>query len=535
MRISKSQQIGKEAEDVLQSMLPKTWNINPQKNDFGKDYYVEVGDEAGNLTGVSFVIQLKGHEKPKLRASFGCVNESLTRKHAVYYLDHVRDVPAFLVVVDTIRRTAWFMFLQQTLDLDQSWRSRKSATLRIPVTNDLSNTVHFTDAVLKAVQTLKLMNGSISDGIKAEAYRLKQREPRLRIAKANIVEGQPTQLHLAPTEDFSFKIRMPVEKRVDFYERGLPVKFAPGELTAEGTRYFEPVTKSGGVVSATKVCEGDFLVSCRGEHDEIVAELSFAGTFEGGASEGRFHGRFKNSPFVIDLNPWFRRFDNDTPCHASISAKFSGWSGQRIDSLSWFDDLYRLSNALCQGQRLFGRACIRGRYGEFLEMHFQGQQCSESFGWIMKSLYKARWVCAFIGINPTLSWSKFNESIDTIDELYELLQGRSYQASLEQCELQMKVGEKGLSLLESLGNEIMLQETRRVSSFQLLGVECDFPRVVRRTFANLSPEIVSRGEEGKESEVVLRAISGATVKVEFVDAIKDDVPFKGLTLDLAGE
>ncbi len=41
---------------------------------------------------------------------------------------------------------------------------------------------------------------------------------------------------------------------------------------------------------------------------------------------------------------------------------------------------------------------------------------------IMKSLYKARWVCAFIVLNPTLSWSKFYESIDTIDELYELLQ-----------------------------------------------------------------------------------------------------------------
>ncbi len=96
------------------SSFPKTWNINPQKNDFGKDYYVEVGDEAGNLTGVSFVIQLKGHEKAK---NFEHLSAALTsHSHASMRLlsRSCAGRAAFLVVVDTIRRTAWFMFLQQT-------------------------------------------------------------------------------------------------------------------------------------------------------------------------------------------------------------------------------------------------------------------------------------------------------------------------------------------------------------------------------------------------------------------------------------
>ena len=86
-----------------------------QHDDYAKDYLVEIGEDDTNLTGDSFYVQLKGQQNVAVSADGKTIRFSLETKYATYYLDKIRDLPVFLVVVDVTKRQAWYRFLQPFL------------------------------------------------------------------------------------------------------------------------------------------------------------------------------------------------------------------------------------------------------------------------------------------------------------------------------------------------------------------------------------------------------------------------------------
>src|SRR3954466_15867105 len=88
------------ARRTFRNLLPPAWVANSHATDYGKDYLVEIAEAGGELTGISFYVQLKGQGRPRLNAGGDRVTYSLDSKHARYYHDRVTDLPVFLVVVD---------------------------------------------------------------------------------------------------------------------------------------------------------------------------------------------------------------------------------------------------------------------------------------------------------------------------------------------------------------------------------------------------------------------------------------------------
>src|SRR4051794_40378527 len=147
MNKHRTHQIDDLAQRVLRDALPPAWVPNEQTNDYGKDYLVEIGEDNGDLTGSSFYVQLKGQERADISVDGQWVKFSLETKYAAYYLDRIKDLPVFLVVVDVTLKRGWWLFLQPVLEADQVWRGQDSTTISIPTTNDIAETAPLREAV----------------------------------------------------------------------------------------------------------------------------------------------------------------------------------------------------------------------------------------------------------------------------------------------------------------------------------------------------------------------------------------------------
>ena len=104
MNKHRTHQIDDLAQRVFHNALPPTWVSNEHTNDYGKDFHVEIGDHNGDLTGNSFYVQLKGQERVVSTSDGHSVKYSLETKYAIYYLDQIKDLPVFLVMVDVEKK-----------------------------------------------------------------------------------------------------------------------------------------------------------------------------------------------------------------------------------------------------------------------------------------------------------------------------------------------------------------------------------------------------------------------------------------------
>jgi hypothetical protein len=150
MQRPRSHQIDEKAQRIFRSALPETWVLNEPQRDYAKDYLVEIGESDGRLTGSSFYVQLKGKERVTFSPDKRSALFPLNTKHAAYYLDRIKDLPVFLVLIDVTRGKGWFEFLQPRLDADQQWRKRTTVTVRLPASNDVANAVQLQLAVENA-------------------------------------------------------------------------------------------------------------------------------------------------------------------------------------------------------------------------------------------------------------------------------------------------------------------------------------------------------------------------------------------------
>src|ERR1051325_10817525 len=104
MQRALTHQIDEEARRVLKNALPSSWVLNELNNDYGKDYHLELSDEANELTGTAIMVQLKGQLKAVINSSRTHVAFPLEKRYSTYYYDKVKDIPVFLVVVDVTEK-----------------------------------------------------------------------------------------------------------------------------------------------------------------------------------------------------------------------------------------------------------------------------------------------------------------------------------------------------------------------------------------------------------------------------------------------
>ena len=161
-----SHQIDDAARAIFDDLRPKTWVANEHRHDYGKDYLVEMGEANGNLTGESFYVQLKGQVRVSFNSSGKLAKFSLRTKHAAYYLDKVKDLPVFLVVVDVTKKRGWWVHLQPILDGESLWRRRNSVTIDLPASNELADVGKLREAVEVAKRWMRIRHRlAVGEGI----------------------------------------------------------------------------------------------------------------------------------------------------------------------------------------------------------------------------------------------------------------------------------------------------------------------------------------------------------------------------------
>ncbi len=135
--------IDEDAQRIFRNHFNKRNGFLVRKlpEDYGVDYMVELIDDQGQASGISFYVQLKGTEKTKIKNDF--IALSLKKSTLNLYSRHL--FPTFIIIIDVINKQGYwhnsFDLIDELDQINPFWRSEpeKTATIYIPINQDFSD------------------------------------------------------------------------------------------------------------------------------------------------------------------------------------------------------------------------------------------------------------------------------------------------------------------------------------------------------------------------------------------------------------
>ena len=335
-----SHDIDAAAKRIFKSTLPTDWEIRKQSPDYRIDYQVELFQDQQS-TGLWFNVQLKGTKSPRFSKSGQYVSFALQSEHLAYYVEKV-PLPVFLVVVDVRKKRGWWIFLQQYALEDlthKPWQKQKSLTVRLPRSNSLADASEIRSAVEHAERFMRDLRPSrVQPAIKQEKARLEELDPRFVVSLR--ADERATHVHLQAKEKVELPLKITGEhaqqKLAQVVEAGEKVEFSQGEAIVSGSPLFEGLggpkafdpghQKSAGVRLALLTPKGIEMCS-----------LHFQGHWRCGTKRGTFEGCLERSPLTLRVPLEI----NNCETQVHLGFDISQWSGQRLRSLAYFQEISR--------------------------------------------------------------------------------------------------------------------------------------------------------------------------------------------------
>ncbi|MES2790607.1 MAG: DUF4365 domain-containing protein [Planctomycetota bacterium] len=431
MKRSKSHQIDEHAQQLLKQALPVTWVLNEQHKDYGKDYLVEIGDENGELTGQSFYLQLKGQETVRTGAKEDRPTFPLKANHAEYYANKVNDLPVFLAVIDISAKRGWWLFLQPSLYLNQTWRAQKTVTLPIPIANDLFDHQRLRDAVMMAKRWMRLSHPiSIHEAVISHKQLIELQDPRFEV-KVSLRKDRPHfTLHAKQPVNLTIQITKDSEdvkkKFEELIARGREVDFHPGEITILGSSLFESANDSGCVLQASIKREASLSLICFDNNDMEIGRLNeIPGQFVGGQKELNFNGAYPNSPLTFSLGPVGPNLAGKVGMHFDPQK----WNSYKLHLLPYFDRIYHFFEALSKSAAATVDCYIDGNcYFSVRLQLLEDDSFVQPLSQFLDKVMKFRKIARHFNIDPVWDDAKFDdETIDKVEQLYGVFIEGSYQ------------------------------------------------------------------------------------------------------------
>lgn len=475
MKRAVSHQIDELAKRILGDALPPTWLVNQQEagKDYAKDYLVEIGEHDGELTGMSFFIQLKGKQKATILRKDRVVTCAIESKYARYYHDRIKDLPVFLVVADTTDRLAWWIFLQPILAANASWKKKSQTTIRLPLTNDLRDIAAFQKAIVDAKRWLRVHHSeAIQDSIEAAKLDVRRKDPRFDV-DISVTKGD-VHYQLLPKETVSgtleLKARDPGTRRafIKMIEQGGSVAFKSGELNITGSKLFEDVERLG--------CELKFEVKFQCSVSLIILDTDgkelgrlndVPGEFSGGSKQLWFRGGITKTPFGIGLGP----FSNEIEGSMQLTMAPVKWNGQTLLQLAYFDRLASFFDAIPQSNALRIEIQRDGNVVHTLNARLPNQELLLNWVAFLDLVARARRVCKRVDIDPVWSLQMFSEeTIDTIQELHSIFFESGFETPTPNARLTATVHTDSIPkawLSGGFGREMMRVES--TCTYDILG------------------------------------------------------------------
>jgi hypothetical protein len=423
MKRHRTHQIDELAQQYFRATIPVTWSYNEQVHDYGKDYLVEPGEEDGEQTGLNFFVQLKGQEAVEFTRDGKQVKFQLETMHAAYYVDKVKDLPVFLVVVDVNRKKGWYHFLQPDLETDRSWRKQKSVTIRLPASNDLAHRTKLLEDIVSAKRMMRLLHPeSIQDTIAAHKRRIRTLDPRFDVAVSLVNETPMFELRALEPVSWQVEFRggkkKAREKVSELLDKGMLVEFKPGEVKITGSPLFEEFEQTGGAMQAALDLPATVTLVYRNAEGRVVGQLTdVPGRIKGGRKELWFDGRLEASPLSARLGPMGR----GTSGSMRVNWNLAHWDEQKILHLAYFDKLLDFTRDLADSAAADVQCQVHGTEFFSVTVPQNMGRVPEKLSLYMALIDKARKVAQRFGINPAWTVKTFDaDSQQTARDLYAL-------------------------------------------------------------------------------------------------------------------
>ena len=430
MRRHITHQIDQLAQQVFQAIIPTWWVFNEHKNDYAKDYLVEIGDRIGNLdgelTGQSFYVQLKGKMEVTFSRNKKTVSFRLEHKYAKYYAEKVTDLPVFLVLVDIGNKRAWYHFVQPLLLADQSWKTNnKDVTIYVPVANKLENTDKLREAIEQAKRTMRMLHPlSISEAVGAHKQIMEAKDPRFTVdllARNNRIECRllpktPVPLLIA----FNQTSQAAHKKFLDLCVLGKQVDVEPGEITIAGSPLFDRLGKAATTLQLGWQMPGNAntVIICKDNEGKELTRLSVPGRLLKTPVGLSFEGTLDETLVRVSFGP-IRKGKILVRSPVDISR----WIGRPLRSLPYFDQLLALSRAI---SKTVQREFVCEYQGDMIctvnvndldrdkDSERNNEQC-------LMLLDKARRIASAMHLNPVWTLETLTECQETIIRVYSML------------------------------------------------------------------------------------------------------------------
>lgn len=473
--------IDTKAQKHFQNCIPDEWNVNEFTNDYGIDFNVETA-EGGALTGISFLVQLKGQQKTKYTTKGTCVTYYLKKKHADYYVDKVKQ-PVFLILVDNFTKNAFWTFVQpaiQALRRDKKQAAAKTFPIRIPVSNELKDIPKLKAAVAVAHEHMAAMHpASIKNAIGSHKSRIESLDSRLSV-HIDVVNNEE-RIWLQPKEPIQFTLKFMGEKAEmaakldDVFEKGLPATFGPGEIASDDLPVLKEDLSGGATLIVASHAPGHVELSAKIGKKTTLSNIRFDGMVSGGKSEARFASNANKSPLSLSLK--FRLGKSDENRFAMNFTSLA-YQGIPVQNFPYFDEIYDFFIKSKKAKFFQVKCYAEGNLAHNGTIQKAALTTVKSIYPILTKLFKIRQLCKLLKINPQFDIeAAFPLDLDRLRKL--ITKGVTEQKATG-CILTCTIPKDNLHRFfeadSELGGEYMLSD-HKCGNFNFMGCEADIGNV----------------------------------------------------------
>jgi Domain of unknown function (DUF4365) len=500
------------ARNVFNYFIPEAWVRNDLPNDYGKDYLIDLAERAGPVRKCFFV-QLKGTEELTYVDDGKAIAFKMQRRHLMYYLQEVK-LPLFLIVVNVKTKQGHWICMQQYLSQILAWKETNTHTVRIPTSNRFPDNDQLSEAVHKSIDCMATaQRRPLTEDVAERIRELQAKDPRIKV-QLNFSEFEQ-HIRLDATEPIPLKIQLRprqrrrlVRMRTDLFDRGIPVKFDPGEIVIEGSALFSDLVAQGGVFQLRSSAKAQATLTLHNQTGEIVESwVGINGLIAGGQKELHFTSELPRCPFSLKVGP----ISEAGRGAISLAINPMLWDEQPLMSLAYFDRVRSFFTKLIGNPLVKVRLEIGGSVCLAVETELPGVDRYAPWVDLLEVIYKARVVAQRLHLRPVCSPKYLSgpSALQAIELVYGLLVDKRVELSPTDNLFEIPTPKAELKERTELDSdkEHNLTLADRDTKFQFFGESITFNNVAWR-FPSLelytTKAELSRLAEGPEDEIVVK-------------------------------
>jgi hypothetical protein len=357
--------IQNKSEKLFRSMMPDNWIIKEQTPDYFIDYYVEMVNDQGELTGNICYVQLKG--KSNIKSHHKEIKYQLSSKHLNYFKNDFK-APVFLIIIDTKINEGYWIFLQKYInDNFKGNIPQITKSIRIPITNNLSNIMDFRNSIIAAQ---KYMTDLHSSSIINAITNIGKRYPDISMK----FERNKEQTKYSIQANNPFKIIFKDDKRESYKKmvemsqlNGEPITLKISDIIIQGFDYINELINESRIttISVDPLInfKSNVTIFTRDSNNQLSTLLN---TINGKTRISKeftnFAGTLDGSPFSISIKLKTETKASEVNVELTINYDFKKWINKNISLVPIEEKLFNFFNDIKNNYEVELRLEIMGNH-----------------------------------------------------------------------------------------------------------------------------------------------------------------------------